>query len=190
MGNLTKSGVILFLGAFQFSLMLLIAEALRPTYSVHSNYISDLGVGIYNYIFNYSIVILGILSILSAIFLLKENRRLILPYTIILVGIGAAGVGLFPENTGNPHIYFSEITFIFSGISAILASFSFVKGPFRIISPFIGIMIIISIILYAGKNFYGIGTGGMERMIVYPTLLWALTFSGYLMGVDKNYRGK
>jgi len=188
MGNLTKSGILLFLGAFQFSLMLLISEAMRPTYSVHSNYISDLGVGQYSYIFNYSIVILGILAIMSALLLLMEDRRSILPYTIIIVGLGAAGVGIFPENTGNPHVYFSEITFIFSGISAIAASFSFVRGPFRIISPFIGILIILSIILYAEGDFYGIGVGGMERMIVYPTLLWALIFSGYLMGVEKNIR--
>jgi hypothetical membrane protein len=179
--NYTKAGVLLFIGAFQFSIFLLIAEALRPSYSVHSNYISDLGVGAYSYVFNYSIVLLGILVIISAIFLLIERKRTVLPYMIILIGIGAAGVGLFPESTGSPHVLFSEITFIFSGISAIMASYSYIKGPFRIISPIIGIIIFSSIILYVEGNYYGIGVGGMERMIVYPTLLWALAFSGYLM---------
>ncbi len=181
MRNFIKSGILIFIGAFQFSILLMIAEALRPSYSIHKNYISDLGVGPYSYIFNYSIIILGILIIIGIIFLLLENKRSLLPYTLILAGIGAIGVGAFPENTGSPHLYFSLITFLFSGISAIIASFSIIKGPLRVFSPIIGIMILVSLGLYIEGKYYGIGVGGMERMIVYPTLLWALTFSGYLM---------
>lgn len=184
MGNFIKAGILMFVGAFQFSILLLVAEALRPEYSVHSNYISDLGVGANAYIFNYSIIALGVTVILSAIFLAIENRKSILPYTIILIGIGAMGVGLFPENTGAIHADFAEITFLFSGISGIVASFSFLRGPFRIISPLIGILVLLAIVFYASGRFYGMGVGGMERMIVYPTLLWALAFSGYLMNLD------
>ncbi len=186
MNKYTLSGIFLFLGAFQFSVLLLVAEALRPTYSVHTNYISDLGVGPNNYIFNDSIVFLGAFAFISAIILLLERRKTFLPYIIMLVGIGAAGVGLFPENTGAVHGYFADITFIASGIAAIMASYSYVKGPFRVFSPIIGLIILASIFLYIDKHFLGLGVGGMERMIVYPTLLWALTFSGYLMNSNVN----
>ncbi len=54
------SGLVLFAGAAQFFLLVLIAEALYPHYSVANNYISDLGVGSTAYIFNTSIVLLGI----------------------------------------------------------------------------------------------------------------------------------
>ncbi len=54
------SGLVLFAGAAQFFLLVLIAEALYPQYSVANNYISDLGVGSTAYIFNTSIVLLGI----------------------------------------------------------------------------------------------------------------------------------
>ena len=31
-------------------------------------------------------------------------------------------------------------------------------------------------------TFLGLGKGGMERMIAYPALLWAVGFGGYLIG--------
>jgi hypothetical membrane protein len=30
--------------------------------------------------------------------------------------------------------------------------------------------------------YLGLGIGGMERMIVYPTLIWTVAFGGYLIG--------
>jgi hypothetical protein len=31
-------------------------------------------------------------------------------------------------------------------------------------------------------GFLGIGVGGMERMMAYPTLLWITSLGGYLLG--------
>ncbi len=39
------AGIALFIGVFEFTMFMIISEALRPTYSVSTNYISDLGVG-------------------------------------------------------------------------------------------------------------------------------------------------
>ncbi len=38
-----------------------------------------------------------------------------------------------------------------------------------------------SLILYIMHMYLGLGPGGMERMIVYPNLIWALAFSTELM---------
>ena len=65
------SGLVLFAGVAQFFIFVLIAEAIYPNYSVANNYISDLGVGSTAYIFNTSIILLGIAIIISGIFLEK-----------------------------------------------------------------------------------------------------------------------
>ncbi len=186
MNKQSIAGILLFIGAFQFFIFMTISEALRPSYSVNLNYISDLGVGANAYIFNYSIISLGILVIISAIALASINRRKILPYTVILIGIGAMGVGIFNENAPyHLHDYVSLITFLFSGISAIVAV-TWAKGPFRALSAIVGIFILVAMGLYIENIYYSLGPGGMERMIVYPTILWGMAFSGYLIGPNRG----
>ena len=60
------AGLIIFVGAFQFTIGLMVAAAVDPTYSIHDNYISDLGVRAGAPIFNASIMILGILLAYAA----------------------------------------------------------------------------------------------------------------------------
>jgi len=40
---------------------------------------------------------------------------------------------------------------------------------------------LIDLILFTSGNYFGLGIGGMERMIVYPMLVWGLAFAGYLL---------
>jgi len=116
--NRTKvSGYLILVGVSQFLLFFIISEILYPNYSVKYNYISDLGVGKTAIIFNTSIVIMGILVIIASI-LLRANYSPL----VFLVGLGAALVGIFPENTGLPHLIASLITFLFGGIGALVTS--------------------------------------------------------------------
>ncbi|MCL5799863.1 MAG: DUF998 domain-containing protein [Candidatus Thermoplasmatota archaeon] len=180
------AGITLFIGVFEFTMFMIISEALRPTYSVSTNYISDLGVGANSYIFNYSIMGLGAFTVVTALIILSIRKNTILPYTILLIGIGAFGVGLFNENSPyGLHTIFSLITFLFSGISAVVAV-TWARGPYRYISLAIGLIILVAVGLYATSHYLGLGAGGMERMIVYPTLLWGMAFSGYLMGLNRK----
>ncbi len=161
---------------------LLLGEALRSGYSMHADSISSLGIGTNGEIFYYSILIMGALVIISAIILLSGKRKEAWQATLILVGVGAFGVGIFPYLVDYPslHSVFAFLAFIFGGITAIL--FVTHKGtPLRVISPLVGILVLVSIFLYATGRLYGLGGGGMERMIVYPTLFWALALSGHLM---------
>ncbi|ACP36392.1 Protein of unknown function DUF998 [Sulfolobus islandicus L.S.2.15] len=111
------SGYLILVGVSQFLLFFIISEILYPNYSVKYNYISDLGVGKTAIIFNTSIVIMGILVIIASI-LLRANYSPL----VFLVGLGAALVGIFPENTGLPHLIASLITFLFGGIGALVTS--------------------------------------------------------------------
>lgn len=68
------AGIIILIGITQFMLFMKIAEFLYPNYSVANNYISDLGVGPVSYIFNISIILLGILGMIGAYLLFNWNK--------------------------------------------------------------------------------------------------------------------
>jgi len=45
-----------------------------------------------------------------------------------------------------------------------------------------GIIALVAIVLLVTGHYLGIGKGGMERMIAYSILVWALGFGGALIG--------
>lgn len=178
-------GALVFASTAQFLLAMTVSEELYPFvnhagYSVSLNYISDLGVGGTAAIFNTSIVILGLSVIVSAylVYSLFGSRSLLV--TLFLAGLGATGVGTFPETHPPFHAIFSLITFLFAGLSAVL-SYRIVSRWFGATSVVLGLVSLISLALYIRGTYLNLGTGGMERMIVYPVLFWALGFGGYLM---------
>ena len=101
-----------------------------------------------------------------------------------LVGIGAASVGIFPENTGTPHVISALIVFICGGICAIM-SFRVFPAPWAWFSGALGVITLAAIILLGAKCYLGLGAGGMERMIAYPLILWALGSGAFLMAPAK-----
>ncbi|MCX8188235.1 MAG: DUF998 domain-containing protein [Nitrososphaeria archaeon] len=184
------AGTLIFLGSTQFILLTIVAEALYPGYSISENYISDLGVGPSALIFNSSIFVLGVTAVVSVHYL----RQFILDrksfhIALFLCGVGTMGVGIFPENFGIIHLISALTAFIFGALSAIF-SFKIQKRPISYISLILGLFSIIALIffvvfeyyIYFNFNYFGLGRGGMERMIVYPVLVWALGFGSYLIG--------
>lgn len=194
--NATKAGLALFVGAIQFGIGLILAEIYYPGYNVSTNYVSDLGATcpsggtctIYqpsSDIFNGSIIILGLLVLLSAYFIQKSFAWKPATGLITIAGIGALGVGFFPETTGVVHSIFSLIVFLFAGLSAIV-TFWLQKPPLSYLSVILGAVTLFALFLYVGDIYLGLGAGGMERMVLYPVLLWATGFGGHLMGLEDN----
>jgi hypothetical membrane protein len=192
--NASKAGVAIFIGATQFSIGLILAEIYYPGYNVSTNYVSDLGATcptsgacIINQptsmIFNSSIVLLGLLILVGAYFLQRAFHQMPATVMLVLAGIGAMGVGLFPETTGIWHHLFSLIVFLFAGLSAIVTA-RFQKKPMFYFSIILGAAILIALLLYIGGEYAGLGAGGMERMVVYPVLVWLLGFGGHMMATD------
>ena len=179
------AGALLFVGSVQCLLGLVIAESLYSGYSVSENYISDLGVGTTALIFNSSVFLLGVTAVAGAYFIQRafDSRLLFVVFT--LTGVGAMGVGLFPENFGVIHGIASLITFLFGGFSAIM-SYKLQKPPLSYISVLLGVLSLVALALFGSGTYLGLGKGGMERMIAYPTLLWAAGFGSYLMGYSRD----
>jgi hypothetical membrane protein len=95
--NMKYAGIFLFVGVAQFFIFLNIAAFVDKGYSISNNTISHLGIDSTSYIFDISIIFLGIFEILTAILLKNYSKGVMI--TLLLSGIGAAGVGLFNEHT-------------------------------------------------------------------------------------------
>jgi hypothetical membrane protein len=183
--NKRVAGTILFVGAAQFIVLMIIAETLYPNYSTSNNYISDLGVGPSALIFNSSIILLGFMTVAGTYFIYRVFRSRLLLVLLTLAGIGAMGVGVFTESAGQIHVVFSLITFLFGGLSAI-AFYKVEKTPFNWLSAVLGTMGLVALVLFGSGKYSGLGAGGMERMIAYPILLWGAGLGGHLIGSSEK----
>jgi len=194
--SLRRAGTFLFLGAGQFAFCFALAEIYYPGYDVSVQTISDLGAtcksGVCEFvqpssdIFNASIVLLGIMLLVTAYFLRKGSGSKSLSLFEGLAGVGSIGVGTFNESYGAAHVFFSAFTFFSIGIQALLV-FKVARPPLSYISAVTGVITLVAIVLYGTDTYLGLGQGGMERMVVYPVLLGALAFGGYLMALNEAY---
>jgi hypothetical membrane protein len=178
-----------------FLTVTMLAASIAPAYDFGGGAISDLGVIDETALsFNALLVLIGGLTAVGGYLLYTSHRRRWLLAVYVLGGIGAAGAGLMPLDTGGMHSLFALIGFLFFNLEAVGTAFA-IRGPMRAISLaagaagviFLGVMIVGD-----GGNpavFGPIGHGGAERMIVYPAMLWQLAFGGYLMGHDKRVAG-
>lgn len=173
------AGLLIFLAGAQFSVFLVIAEAIYPGYSVSGNFISDLGVGPAANVFNSSVILLGLLAF-GAVYVGRRLFDRVLLILLLLTGIGAVGVGVFTEAFVGIHTVVSFIAFFFAGLTAIW-SYRLAKPPLSYVAVVLGILGLLALALFASGTYLGLGRGGMERMIVYPVLAWAMAFGGYLM---------
>jgi hypothetical membrane protein len=192
LNNAKAAGTLLLVGSFQFVIALVVAEAIYPNYSTSANYISDLGVWgkPSAAIFNISIVLFGLLNLVSSYFIKKHFRLGKIAYWFSLAALGTLFVGLFPENTllvnGFPLIHgIAALLAFIAGGAAAVAAYTYTKTPFKIISIILGAATLVAFVLFVtttDSGYLGLSVGGMERMISYPTLLWTLSLGGYLLG--------
>ena len=182
----TAAGLV-FLGTAQFLIGMLVAETLYPGYSVSLNYISDLGatcnstcviVQPSSIIFNSSVFSLGALLAIAAFLTWKSPGFRLVTVLLAVTGLGAMGVGLFPETTGVTHEIVSLVAFLGAGLTAI-ASSRLARPYISYIAVILGGMTLVALALYISRIYLGLGAGGMERMIVYPALAWGMAFGGY-----------
>ncbi len=181
--SLNVAGVLLFVFAVQFTIMLFITEALYHGYSIANNYISDLGVGPTGFLFDTSISVLGIAVIASAFFVYRGFDVKVFPILLGLTGVGALLVGVFNENYGALHGYVSDLTFIMGPLTAIYA-YRYQTSPFKFMSVALGVISYIAIIFFMFFGSPVIGVGGWERLIVYPFLLWGIGYGAFLTGLS------
>ena len=191
------AGIILIIGSMQFLLAVNLAETQFPDYSVSKNTLSYLGGALppvepSAIIFNLSIIIFGILGLIAVYLILKSGGCRLFSSCLAISSIGAIGVGLFPEYTGNIHILFASLTFLFGSLATIFSYRLGLNIPMIIISMVAGIMsliILLILILSAGTNplITYLGVGGAERFIAYPVIFYLTALGGYLTSRGKDW---
>lgn len=179
-------GAAFLVGAVQFFLAMAVEELLIPGFSPLTNTISDLGsnviAGSYDSIFNVSVILLGLLTWAGVAglggALAPRPSRTAGRVLLVIAGIGAVGVGLFPETHPGPyHFTFALLAFAGSGL-ALLFLGPAMRGDGRwrgLAAPSVvlGVITLVALVLFATGNYGPLREGGMERLIVAPVLLWA-----------------
>lgn len=194
--NSTRAGLLFFLAGSIILMGIITGEAFYPeeyTYTTADSMISDLGAteppnSIITQpsatIFNFSMIVVGILILLGAYFLFRTFNDRIAAILIGLLGLGALGVGIFPGNINPQHPLFALTTFISGGLSAIY-SYRLINSPLKYLSLLFGIIGLF--FLFTASIFMPImGGGGVERWVAYPIVIWLIGFGGYLMGVGSK----
>jgi len=180
------AGFLLFAGAAQFVLGAILAEALDSSYSFGQP-LMFLGAGPAAGVFNLSLFLLGAFCAASAYFVYRAFGSFVFFILLGVTGVAFAGVSVFSENLGLTHVVLVR-TFMIFAVPTTISSFKFQKSPFSFVSVALGLIILVAVILflsgaYVSPNFLlGLSRGAMQRMIIYPLLLWMLGFGAYLTG--------
>jgi hypothetical membrane protein len=193
--DLRIGGALLFLAGSIILLGIISAEALYPApYATGANEISDLGgtrppEGLVLQpsatIFDVSMMVIGAMVIAASLFVHRAFGRRAVTIPILVLGIGALGVGVFPGDTGTPHALFAMATFVAGGVACLTGAIV-TTGPFRYLSILFGAVALLTLGTYLvmgdGAPLAGLGVGVVERWIVYPIVLWITGFGGYMAG--------
>jgi hypothetical membrane protein len=189
--NKRTAGLLFIVGVVQYVLAVVISEAIYSGYSVGQQYLSDLGdwskAGNYAAIFNASAILWGIFLIAGAYFIQRVFKNRLFTSLLVIAGVGSVSAGVVAINISfSVHGILGLIAFVSAAASAIM-SYKFGKSPLSYVSVILGAVTLLATVLFllgqGSSDFYlGIGLGGMERIIVYPYLLWMLGFGAYLIG--------
>jgi len=199
--TLKAAGALAFLGAAQWVLLVIVAQSRYPGYSTNQNYLSDLGATCHagvtvtpcvivspsSFIWDSTLALMGLLSLVSAVLIYRASR--IWGFSILfgIWGLGALIAGVVPESLLSVHELGSLAAFVCGGIAAVVA-FRLLTSPLKYFSLVLGIISLVSLIpvtldgpFYRWNGIFGLGLGGIERMAVYPIIIWEIVFGAYLM---------
>ncbi len=191
------AGIILIIACVQFFMAVNLAETQYPGYSTANNTLSSLGGTLPSVepsatIFNSSVILLGLLAMVSVYLILKSGGCRLFSACLLLSAVGALGVGIFPSYTGLAHSVFTFITFFFGSLAVIFSYRLGINIPLMVVSLIIGL---ITFIIIVGTLIFGfnnslinyLGMGGTERFVAYPLILYIIALGGYLTSRGQDW---
>ena len=199
-------GALLLVATSEFFLAQIIAQLAWPGYSVSQYDISALGVtecgpytngsgGLTFYacsplhvVMNAGFILLGVLTIAGVLLtrsIWPQRRLTSVGVALVAVsGLGAILSGLFPANVNlGFHVLGALLNFLTASVGLLLLGLGARKrnGWLAAWSIALGLTTIAGLILYNSQNFLGLGPGGMERVLGYPSVIWAIGLGAALL---------
>lgn len=179
------AGLIAF-GVVQFSVAMAVVQYGYPGYSDAANYISDLGntaTSPWHWVFNISIILLGALAFFGILLAWSGfppgGTRIVGLFLLLLASVGAILVGLFPENVNSAvHGVASLTVFGPGGVALVVLGSGWRPRTawhwLRPTSVALGLVTLVSLAYYIPTQVNNTTwePGFVERLIVFPILLW------------------
>jgi hypothetical membrane protein len=184
--SIRAGAVLIAVGVVQFSAAMAVVQTAYPGYSDATNYISDLGntaTSPAHWVFNLSIIVLGILAFVGILLawdgFVPGGARVVGLFLLLAASLGAIAVGVFPENV-NPTVHGLASLTVFGpgGVALLILATGMRTGTswnwLRVPSVVLGLVTLVSLAYYVPTQ--GPNTtwdpGLVERLIVFPILLW------------------
>ena len=198
--------------ALQFVAVMVIVQLAwsgPPAYSLQTNRISDLGntacgpwptstssrvCSPWHDAFDGSVIALGLLVLLGAILARTAFPRrgsATLGLAMLAVsGLGEIGVGIAPENLHPAfHVLCATVAFLLGSLALVVLSVAMFRDTrwdgYRVYAMISGLVGLAALGLLATSHYFGLGEGGMERLVAAPSLLFLVVASIHLLRVPQ-----
>jgi uncharacterized membrane protein len=136
-------------------------------------------------VLNSSVVLLGLLIIIGAVFFQRGQKATVFSILLILAGIGTIGVGLLSVGS-NEYYALAYLGYIFFGLAAIM-SYKYEKSPLSTLSVLLGIAALILFALWVSGVNLGSGTTISASSVDNLILPWLIGFGAHIIAdADKK----
>ncbi len=129
--------------------------------------------------------LVGLTVVVDSYFMQRAFRFWPLSLLVALTGAGFCLFGVFSAITGSYIHVSSSFGFVAMTLAA-LASYKVQGKPFSYVSLLFGTASLVMLLTYLSGNFLGLGQSGMEFVMGYVLLVWALSFGGYILGISQS----
>ena len=193
-----RLGFVLYMTSTQyFVVQAMVASRWSPPYSLRTNTISDLGnteCGRFSTravcsplhgLMNVSFVVLGT-TMAAGSFLIYDFARARHRSgwgfgAMALAGLGVVLVGLFPENTVSAlHGIGAALPFTVGNVAVVALALTLpLPRSLQALSVLAGIVALVALVSYTSHHDWGLGAGGIERVVAYPQTVWLVVVGSY-----------
>ncbi|WP_158855450.1 DUF998 domain-containing protein [Halorhabdus sp. CUG00001] len=193
-GRRRLAGEALAVAGTLITVGIVVAGALYPDYSIHTQTISELGATGPSgerfqpaaAVFTLAMALSGVLVVLAGTVARSElGRRL--ASALVITGTGVVGVAVFPLDVGGPHAIAALVAFAGGGLTALFAAWE-TRGAIRWLSVLFGASALVALLAFlvlGGET--PLGRGGLERVVSLPIQCWTIVFGGWLIGTAHEH---
>lgn len=190
--DLRWAGILWMTSGMGFLLLVTVLEAVYPGYSVHGNALSDLlALGAPTSIAGEPLMFAVAAGWIAGAYFLFRGTGQRAPMVLnLLPGLGLLLAVLSPENVNLVIHSLGAVLALFGGSLAALLSYRGITSDLRYVAVVLGCVSLAAAFVEFGS--YGspffeetLGTGGWERAILYPIVLWIIAYGSYLSAVAR-----